>query len=197
LPKGLRRLSQLRRRRCPDRARSSASNVARKLPRNLASTAQAKRRAQRLSFGQREGRTPRPRACGKGLREREKSRLGDCSVTLILGESSNGELPGHASNLGVPASNNWRDPEATPNIPPRLLFPLCCGGDAQRAAAQIRQGRGHRPVPTSRIRRPNRHDSAVRRHTRPSKAKGAHESAVTGIFRVKVVRDLSARCLAA
>jgi hypothetical protein len=149
--------------------------VARKLP-----------RISLLQPKQKEG----PRCCplGKGrdgrlgpeLAGKRKSRLGDCSVALILRESSNGELPGHASNLGVPASNNWRDPEATPNIPPRLLFPLCCGGDAQRAAAQIRQGRGHRPVPTSRIHRPNRHDSAVRRHTRPSKAKGAHESAVLG-----------------
>jgi hypothetical protein len=39
-------------------------------------------------------------------------------------------MPG---NPGAPVSNNyWRDPQATPNIPPEVLFPLCCGGDPQQ-----------------------------------------------------------------
>lgn len=49
------------------------------------------------------------------------------------------------------------------------------------------------PVPTSRIRRLNRHGNAARRHTRPTKAKGA----IAGIGALKVVRDLSAICLPA
>jgi hypothetical protein len=70
---------------------------------------------------------------GPELRGREISPSGDCSVNAGLWEEVSLErLPGpwHASGLGAPVSNNWRHPKAGPNFSsPRVLFPLCCGGD--------------------------------------------------------------------